>query len=234
MSFNVEQQLQEKITTICYLANTMTPKLILLADDHVIIRRGLKVLLDNYFNREPFIEADTTKEVMNQLAKYPVTHMILDMQLQDGNVMEILPAIKQLYPDIPILIYTMSSEDIFGSKLLQMGALGFLSKQSDETEVVKALDLFFRGQPYVSHNLSDFVNDHRKTQKQNPLHNLSERELSVLSCLLKGESVKEISQRMDLKATTVATYKARIFEKLNVNNIIDLQSVAELHQYKSS
>jgi two-component system invasion response regulator UvrY len=211
----------------------MQPKLILLADDHVIIRRGIKLLLDNYFNREPFVEADSTKAILTQLTQHPITHMILDMQLVDANVMEIFPFIKKNYPHIHILIYTMSSESIYGLKMLQMGALSFLNKQSDEKEVVRALDLFFRGQPYLSQHLQELVLD-KKSQKNNSLCSLSERELSVLGRLLKGESVKDISANLDLKATTVATYKARIYEKLGVTNLIDLHSVAELNNYQNS
>jgi two-component system, NarL family, invasion response regulator UvrY len=210
----------------------MLPKLILLADDHVIIRRGLKLLLDNYFNRDPLIEAESTKDILLQLEKYPITHMILDMQLQDGNVMEILPTIKRKYPQAHILIYTMSSEDIFGVKMLKMGATSFLSKQSDEEEVVKALNLFLSGRTYTSNNLKDILGA-VKNQKSNPLQALSERELSVLGRLLKGESVKEISNQLALKPTTVATYKARIFEKLGVNNIIDLNNIADLNNFQN-
>lgn len=211
----------------------MPNKLILLADDHVIIRRGMKVLMDNFFRQEQILEADTTQQILTILKENPITHMILDMQLQDANVIEILPQLKALYPTIPILIYTMSSEDIFGSRMLQLGATGFLSKQSDEQEVFKALDLFFQGKPYISNHLQEIMNQSKQTHS-NPLMSLSERELSVLNRLLKGETVKEISNQLDLKATTVATYKARIFEKLSVSNIIDLRNMVELYQFKSS
>ena len=208
-------------------------KQILLADDHVIIRRGMKVLMDNYFKRETIIEADSTAQILMALKEYPITHMILDMQLQDANVIEILPQLRSLYPNIPILIYTMSAEDVFGNRMLQMGAQSFLSKQSDEQEVIKALDLFFQGRPYVSTHLQELMNQSTNTHA-NPLLSLSDRELSVLNRLLKGETVKEISQQLDIKATTVATYKARIFEKLSVSNIIDLQNISELYKFKSS
>ena len=208
-------------------------KLILLADDHVIIRRGMKVLMDNFFQREQIIEADNTQLILSILKENPVTHMILDMQLQDANVIEILPQLRSLYPNIPILIYTMSSEDIFGIRMMQLGATGFLSKQSDEQEVVKALTFFFQGRKYVSAHLRQIMGDDSHKQN-NPLLSLSERELSVLNRLLKGETVKEISNQLDLKATTIATYKARIYEKLSVSNVMDLRNVTELYLSKTS
>ncbi len=211
-----------------------TNKLILLADDHVIIRRGLKVILDNYFEKEVLIEADSTKEILSKLADFEVTHMILDMQLIGSNVIDILPELVKNYPHIPILIYTMSSEEIFGARLLQMGARGFLSKQTEETEVVRALDLFFQGQTYISNVLQDILSDKKFATKINPLLSLSERELSVMGHLLKGESVKDIAICMNLKATTIATYKARVFQKTGVDNIIDLRNITDLYNAKSS
>jgi two-component system, NarL family, invasion response regulator UvrY len=211
-----------------------TNKLILLADDHVIIRRGLKVILDNYFEKEVLIEADSTKEILSKLAEFEVTHMILDMQLIGSNVIDILPDLVKNYPHIPILIYTMSSEEIFGARLLQMGARGFLSKQTEETEVVRALDLFFQGQTYVSNALQDILSDKKLATKINPLLSLSERELSVMGHLLKGESVKDIAIYLNLKATTIATYKARIFQKTGVDNIIDLRNITDLYNAKGS
>lgn len=191
------------------------------------------MLLDNHFKRERLIEADNTKSILSILESKPVTHMILDMQLTDANILEILPQIKEKYPQVPVLIFTMSSEDIYGARMIQMGADGFLSKQSDESEVVKAIDLFLQGRKYISSHLQDIMNN-RKQQKENPISSLSERELSVLSRLLKGESVKEISFNLELKATTVATYKARIFEKLSVSNIIELRNVTELYEFHIS
>lgn len=206
-------------------------RLILLADDHVIIRRGLKVLMANHFHQSQFIEADTTHEVLKALKEHPITHMILDMQLHDTNIIEILSLLRTSYPDIPILIYSMNAEEVFGGMMLQYGISGFLSKQSNEDEVVKALNSFFNGRPYISDHLHDVLND-RKLNDDNPLNALSEREISVMGRLLKGESVKDISTSMNLKATTVATYKARIFEKLAVNNIMELRNLADAYQFR--
>lgn len=209
---------------------------ILLADDHAIIRRGLRVLLESFPVRSDLVECDSVRNIMQVLPQHPFTHLILDMQLQDGNVIDVLPEIVRSWPGIPVLIYTMSSEEIFGSRMLQLGASGFLSKQSSEQEVMRALDLFFSGRRYVSEELQDQLNDNqfKKTQQDNPIFHLSDRELSVLNYLLKGESVKEISGRLDLKATTVATYKARIFDKLNVQNVIELRDIAALYHYNKS
>lgn len=202
---------------------------LLLADDHVIIRRGLKVIIDNYFRRTQIFEADSNAQILKILSEETISHAILDMQLQDGNVLEIFQQLRQQYPHIRILVYTMNAEEIYGPRIIQMGAAGFLSKNSNESEIRKALELFFQGKEYVSSILNDRLIE-KNQQKSSPLELLSEREMSVLNRLLLGESVKEISYALDLKATTVATYKARLFEKLLVTNIIDLRRTVELYE----
>lgn len=206
-----------------------------MADDHAIIRRGLKFILDANFAGNTLKETDTAKELISLLETHTFSHLILDMQLQDANILEIFSRFKVLQPNAAILIYTMSPEDVFGRRMMQLGADGFLSKQSSEEEVIKALHIFFSGRKYISPELQDLMTEHsfKRAGSDNPLDSLSERELSVLEYLLKGQGVKEIAGHMDLKATTVATYKARIFDKLGVSNVIDLKSVTSLYQSRN-
>ena len=203
-------------------------KKILLADDHVIIRRGLKVLLDNYFGQSDWIETESAKNILELIEQNELTHLILDMQLQDANLLEVISFIKALRPDLPIFIYTMSAEEIFGPRMINLGVNGYLSKNCGEGEIIKAFHTFFSGKNYFSESLLELVS--KKTyNSQNPLNSLSEREISVLTYLLKGNSVKEITEILDLKTSTVATYKGRIFDKLGVNNIIDLRNITDIY-----
>ncbi len=207
---------------------------ILIADDHVIIRRGLVFLLDSNFGQFEIVEAESTREIFPLLKKHAFTHLILDMQLQDGNVMEIFGELRKEYPSIKILIYTMSPEDIFGRRMIQMGADGFLSKLSPEPDVINALRMFLDGKKYISSNLNDIIETHKnpKTRLQkSPFEQLSTRETAVLIRLLKGQGVKEISRELDIKSSTAATFKARLFDKLGVSNIIDLQSLAQMYNF---
>lgn len=209
---------------------------ILLADDHVIIRRGLKVLIDNYFGASEWIETDNTKNIIELIKSNNFTHMVLDMQLYDANIIDILAQVKELKPEIPILIYTMSSEDIFGPRMYNFGISAFVSKQSSEEEVIKAFNQFLDNKLYFSEHLQDLLNNQNNISKnyQNPLNSLSEREFAVLCYLLHGDSIKDISDKLDLKPTTIATYKGRIFDKLRVNNLIDLRNIADVYNYKSN
>ena len=155
------------------------------------------------------------------------------MQLQDGNVMEIFSELRKKYPEVHILIYTMSPEDIFGKRMMNLGSHGFLSKQSSEAEVTAHLN-FFKGRKYISQQLQDQLNEDqlKNGKNENPFNQLSEREIEVLIHLLKGESVKEIANHLNIKSNTVATFKARLFDKIGVSNLIDLQNMARLYNFR--
>lgn len=118
-----------------------------------------------------------------------------------------------------------------GNDWFKWGVMGFLSKEEEEETLVQALTLFLHGQPYLSEELTQSLGAEQKrnSASTNPFDDLSDRELMVLRFLLQGHRVKEISNRLDLKMSTVATYKVRIFEKLNVNNLADMQRLADVY-----
>ena len=212
---------------------TTTKTSVLIVDDHVIIRRGMKFILESNFGINEFFETESCAGLKEILSKEPITHIILDMQLNDGNVIEILSETLNLYPNVKVLVYTMSPEEIFGVRIMNMGVAGFLNKQTSEKEVIKALETFFKGQRYCSQFLRDQMDDKQNAEgKTDPFSELSEREITVMSYLLKGEGIKEISSRMNIKSSTVATFKARIYNKLGVSNVIDLKNLAEIYKYR--
>jgi DNA-binding NarL/FixJ family response regulator len=205
---------------------------LMIADDHVIIWRGLKFLMDQQFKIKDTVKATSCLEVLGELKKDHFTHLILDLQLMDDTAMTVLPEIRQNYPDLAILVFTMNPEELYARRLLDMGVRGFLSKLSPEEEVIRALQLFFTDRVYISDALQERIRGQEsKTKSNNPLELLSERETDVLNYLLQGERVSAIAQRMNLKVSTVATFKARIFDKTGVENLLDLQRVAKLHSY---
>ncbi|MBK8845835.1 MAG: response regulator transcription factor [Bacteroidetes bacterium] len=204
---------------------------LLIADDHAIIRRGLKFLIDTQFKGIPITETDSLSGISQLINEKRFTHLILDMQLLDGNILEIFSTIKNEHPEVKTLIYSMSSKEVFGKRMIELGADGFLSKESSETDVISGLDLFFKGKKIF---LSILKTNTLSGKSSNPLTLLSDRELTVFTYLIKGMGVKEISNKLNLKPTTVATFKARIFDKLGVSNVIDLQQIAEFHNIKGS
>jgi DNA-binding NarL/FixJ family response regulator len=209
----------------------MSSNRILIADDHAVIRTGMKYLLARHFTDIETSEADACSTLMSSLEKGNHTHLILDMQLGDCNSLERIPDILSSYPDLHVMVYTMSPETIYGKRLLQMGVLSFMSKEQDEETLIKALSLFLDGKPYISESLSASIETDQSKPKisTNPFDALSEREMVVLRYLLQGLRVKEIANRLDLKMSTIATYKVRIFEKLNVNNVADMLRLADVY-----
>ncbi len=209
---------------------------ILLCDDHSIMRRGLKYLLTSHFYDYTITEFSSIAETLNYLKKNITHFAIFDLQLCDGNMIEALPNITALYPKLDILIYSMSNESIYGKRVLQMGAKGFLSKDADEEEVLRALSIFLSGQNYISQSLNNLlINDlriNKSNAKENPFTGLSNREIEVTHHLLFGKGVKEISSKMNLHANTIVTYKNRVFEKLAITNIIELTNLAKLYRFE--
>jgi two-component system, NarL family, invasion response regulator UvrY len=209
---------------------------ILVCDDHSIIRRGLKYLLTSQFDNYTIIEFNTIKEATNYLNNNKPGFAIFDLQLSDGNMLEALPGIIASHPKLNILIYSMGSEAIYAKRLLQMGVKGFLNKEAEEEEVLRALQIFLSGQNYISNSLNNsLLNDLRNNKTkhtENPFACLSNREVAVTQYLLLGKTVKEISMKMNLHANTVVTYRSRVFEKLSISNIIELTSIAKLYHFE--
>lgn len=205
---------------------------ILLADDHAVIRTGLRYLLSRQFQAMDIVDAMAGADLVQKLETGGFTHLILDLQLGDCNSLDLIPGLRQQFPGLAIMAYTMSPEAIYGKRLLQLGVLSFLSKQADEETVLRALELFLSNRPYMSEELRLALRQEQgKGQSSpNPFDHLSEREMEVMRHLLQGLRVKEISNRMDLRMSTVATYKVRIFEKLGVDNLADLHRLADAYK----
>lgn len=210
---------------------------VLIADDHVIIRRGLRNLLQDQLGVRRIHEASSLAELTKVLQATSPDLLVLDLQLGDGHALDVLAEVRAKHPDMRVLVYTMSPEHIYAPRVMAMGGAGFVSKQSDEEEVVRAIRRVMQGREYRSHEQELRQQEQagpRKVGAEDPFNGLSDRELVVMNDLLRGYAVKDIAERMDLRPTTVATYKARLFDKLGVSNVLDLQRLAQLHGYEVS
>ena len=202
---------------------------VLIVDDHAIVARGLKYLIDlNFSNCQVFVTGSIeTMRKMLQESHY--THLILDINLTDGNSLEAIPELKKNYPNLNILVHSMVSEEIYGKKLMQMDISGFLSKNSSESEIITALRIFFEGETYISKNLRKVLfSNGNKEVRVSMFSELSAMELKVLGLMLKGGKTKEISVSLDVAQQTIATYKSRIFKKLGTENVFDIKRMAEI------
>lgn len=207
----------------------------LIADDHVIVRRGLRNLLYDHFAATEVSEVATCKELLDHLRTHVTSLLILDLQMTDGSTLDILERICTEHPEMKVLVYTMRSEKVYAQRVLALGGAGYLSKESEESEVVRAIRRVLQGKDYISPTTEEFFLDHGKKESSvaDPFQALSDREIGVMEDLLAGLGVKDISIRLGVQPTTVATYKARLFDKLGVSNILDLQRLAAVHRHRA-
>jgi two-component system, NarL family, invasion response regulator UvrY len=206
---------------------------ILILDDHVIIRRGLRNLITM---KLPYVVVQDVATIRGLLAllsvEGPPNMLILDLQLSDGNAMEHIEEIRRGYPGMRILVYSMNPERLYAQRVLALGCAGYLNKEAPEDEVIRAIRLVLDGRTYIGHELEMQSLDRQGNTDRSPFERLSKQELLVLDHILAGLGVKEISQRMGIGISTAATYKARLFEKLDVQNSLELQTLVNAHGYR--
>jgi two-component system invasion response regulator UvrY len=203
---------------------------ILIVDDHSIVCTGLEVLISQYLEAE----TDTASDGKTALKKIKEKHydlLILDINMPDTDCGKLISTIQSLKPELGILIFSMNEEALFAAHYLKLGAKGFLSKNSVDEDIIYAIKQILKGKKFVSAELVESIEKNRNITNTNPFHTLSERELTVTHQLLKGKNVLEISEIMNLHTSTVGTYRARIFEKLRVKNLVDLAELARMHHF---
>ncbi|GAC1381140.1 MAG: UvrY/SirA/GacA family response regulator transcription factor [Ginsengibacter sp.] len=205
---------------------------ILLADDHAIIRSALKIFLEHTINDSVIDEAKDGDSAFDKIKSKEYQLIILDVNMPGTDSFGLVSNIIALKPTANILMFSMNAEEIYAKKYLQLGAKGYLSKDSSESEIKKAIDTVLSNNRYISPTLSRALEEEalgKKTKNANPFDNLSPRELEIVRHLIKGESVSQISSTLNLHTSTIGTHKARIFEKLKCKNIIDINDLAKVH-----
>jgi DNA-binding NarL/FixJ family response regulator len=203
---------------------------ILLADDHVIIRTGLKKFIQNHIADSVIDEAFDGDSAFEKIKSKHYQLIVLDINMPNTDSFGLLNNIIAIKPDSNILIFSMNSEEIYAKKYLQMGAKGYLSKTAAESEIQSALDKVIVGKRYISPLLSQLLTDDAIGYKsENPFNSLSPREFEIVLHLIRGESLANICKALTLQTSTVGTHKARIFEKLKCNNIIDINALAKVY-----
>lgn len=203
------------------MAGALSHPCILIADDHSMIRKGLKLHMQLTLGYTDITETATCSELMKELIKKKYTHLILDIILSDGSTLEVIPNIRRVYPDLQVLIFSMQPAEIYGEAVKQYGIHYYLSKSSGDEEIIQMLRKFLQNETPVRRNSIQ--------HQDNPFTTLAPRELEVLHYVLKGLGTKEIAETLNLKMNTVSTVKTRIYEKTNAANIKELMELATLY-----
>ena len=196
---------------------------LLIADDHVLIREGLKKILKEAPDMNVVCEAGDGRELFEGLKKHEVDVVILDISLPGKSGLELLKDIKQDYPQLPVLILSMHPEDRFAVRALKAGAAGYVTKEGAAQELILALRKVIQGRKYVSPTLAEKLATELDLASDRPPHeSLSDREYQVLCLIASGKTVKEISGELFLSVSTVNTYRTRILEKMNMKTDAEL------------
>ena len=199
---------------------------ILLADDHSMIRQGMEFLIEDLNIDHTIFHASNLEQVTTIIETHKIDLLVIDAHFPDGNSLAIIPQIKQGQPYIKILIFSGLEEEEYAIKFLNIGANGFLSKLSEEDEIGKALQSILDTGRYISNKTQNLLLDSlNKPQELNKLEKLTQRELEIASMYAQGLGNLEIANSLDLKQNTVSTVKKRIFDKLEVSNLIELVEI---------
>jgi two-component system, NarL family, invasion response regulator UvrY len=194
---------------------------ILIADDHAIVRRGLKDILRDEFPSAQITEVGDAAALMIKVIKESWDIVISDLSMPGRTALEVLPEIRQQAPKLPVLILSIYPEEQYAIRALKAGAAGYLNKDLAPDELITAVHRVISGRKYITPSIAEKLADFSDQQK--PLHEqLSDREFEILKLLAAGKTVSEISSLFHLGATTISTYRARVLKKMHMKTNADL------------
>lgn len=202
-----------------------SPRNILIADDHFIVQGGMQLLFSQHFSECILSFASNYSDIIQELEKNKFDLIILDVDFEENSSLFFISDILKIQPNLKVLIYSGTEEEVFAPKFSSLGIKGFLSKNSDEEVIIKAIVAVLEGKYFFENKVIEKLDE--TISNNNPLDSLSKREFEVMICYAKGYGNLEISNTLNLKNTTISTYKKRIFEKLSIKSIPELVKIYE-------
>ncbi|TAH48054.1 MAG: response regulator transcription factor [Chloroflexota bacterium] len=200
---------------------------ILIADDHAVVRQGLRLILANEFRQATFGEAQDTNALVEQMKHDQWDVVIMDLSMPGGSGLNTLKEIKHNHPHTPILILSMYPEDQYAVRTLKAGASGYLTKETASEELVNATHKVLRGGKYINASVAEKLLLQLGNEAGRPPHEfLSDREYQVLCMIASGKEVGQIAADLTLSVKTVSTYRARLLEKMNMKTNAELTHYA--------
>jgi DNA-binding NarL/FixJ family response regulator len=194
---------------------------LMIADDHPVVRQGLRRILNETGDIRITGEAASGTEVLEQLAKTPVDVLLLDISMPGRSFLDLLRQLRTDHPNVQPVVLSMHSEDQYAMRAFKAGAAGYVTKDRPPEELIEAIHKVYRGGKFVSGTLAEKLITGR--DEETPLHQkLSNREYEVLGLLGSGGSIKAIAAQLSLSPKTVSTYRARILEKMSFHSNADI------------
>ena len=199
---------------------------IIIVDDHPVVRRGLKQILQEKPDIKVVGEAESAQEAFKIIHTIDCDAVVLDISLPGANGVEILKQLKYEYKKLPVLILSMHPEEQYAVRVMKAGASGYLTKESAPEELVKAIRKIISGGKYISSSLAErLITDIDASGK--PRHEkLSDREFEIMRMIARGKAIKKIAEELYLSEKTVSTYRTRLLEKMNMTTNAEIISYA--------
>lgn len=202
----------------------------LIADDHALVRYGLKVAILEYFPECHVDESSDGISVMEKLKNHMYDLVLLDLSMPKTDPTLLLHWIRNFQQNAKVLVVSMSNENIFGKRSLQLGAHGYIEKDASPEELIKAVRTVLAGRKYMSANLSEIIiNDVRDGALRNPFDKLTAREFQVAMFIVQDYSIAQICEKLQLKYTSVCSVRQRVFEKLDIEDRKTLVQLADAY-----
>ena len=196
---------------------------IAIVDDHAIVRAGLRQFFADQPDFAVVAEAANGRDALDIVRAGEIDVMVLDISMPEQNGVDTLAAIKLRAPELPVLILSGFPEAHYATTLLRQGASGYLNKDCDPEEIVKAIRTVFRGRKYISAGLAERLAEGLVAGGDKPLHEqLSERELQVFLRLAQGQTIGHLADDLSLSVKTVSTYRSRVMDKMGLESNSDL------------
>lgn len=200
---------------------------ILIADDHIIVRKGLKQILQETSDIVVSGEASNDHEVFDKVMKEKYDVVLLDISMPGRSGLDILQELHNENPDLPVLVLSMHPEERYAIRVLKAGASGYLTKNCPPDELITAIRKVSNGGKYITSSLSEKLAANLSSDTDKPLHEtLSTREYQVMQMIASGKTANEIADELSLSVKTINTYRSHIREKLNLKNNVEITHYA--------
>jgi len=203
---------------------------ILIADDHAVVRRGLKEILADTLPGSDFSEAGNGDEVLSCLGTHSIALLVLDINMPGRNGMDVLRDVKHAYPRLPVIILSVHPEDQYAVRCLRAGAAAYINKDSAPEELAIATKKILSGGRYISASLAEKLISTLDEPTDKPLHELlSDREHEVMRMIAAGVPLTEIGERLHVSVKTISSYRTRVMEKMHMKSNSELTRYAMTH-----